>query len=81
MSHELRAMSDNLQPNPRSAQLGNLLFLRCSLIIFTAHRSPLEAEHVAYFHEELAAIVDVRAGSVGHISGASGDGSDHIEIL
>src|SRR4051794_33982444 len=63
-----------LQLNPHAAQMGSSCFFR-------ANCSLLKAEHVADLHEELAAIVDVRAGGVRHISGASGDGPDHAEIL
>src|SRR5579864_3964627 len=41
----------------------------------------LETEKVADFHEELAAVVDVPAGRVCHVSGRSWGRRDHIQIL
>src|SRR5215469_7902152 len=40
-----------------------------------------KAEHVADFHEELAAVVHESPGGVGHVAGREGSSLDHVEIL
>src|SRR3954462_9849800 len=81
MSLELWGIT--LQLNPRAAQMEPAVssVLTDHPPLLTANCSLLKAEHVADLHEELAAIVDVRAGGVRHMSGASGDGPDHVEVL
>src|SRR5215470_7432834 len=41
----------------------------------------LEAEHVAGFHEELAAVVEETVAGVGHVSGETSGGAYYVEIL
>jgi hypothetical protein len=81
MSLELWGIA--LKLNPRAAQMEPAVssVLTDHPPLLTATCSLLKAEHVADLHEKLAAIVDVRAGSVRDISGASGDTWDHAEIL